>query len=107
MTIDIGSRFPPVPPIEIPLAMSNFNHTVDPGLESALRADGTVHGTHAAWDHFGFVWYEPPASVDESGYFHELVRQYMVTVALVSVPDVGEDPLMDLMQKVNDQFGWE
>jgi hypothetical protein len=45
--------------------------------------------------------------VNNPGYFHELVRQYRVTVAVVSVPDVGDDPLMDLMQKVNDQFGWE
>ncbi len=74
--------------------MSNFDQSVDDGLEADLRAG--MHAIHSAWDFNGVVWYDPEAAV-----FCEAVRRYHVLVAVVSRPDLRE-----LMHAVNDEWGW-
>ncbi len=80
--------------LEIPLGMSNFDHTIDDGLDVALRS-GEVQAKHAGWNFNGNVWFA-------GGQFHEEVWQYRVPVAIVSATT-----LEDLMKTVNDRFGWE
>ena len=75
--------------------MSNFDHSIDGGLEEDLRSG--KRGTHAAWDFNGAVWYDPKAAL-----FYEAVRRYHVVVAIV-----GRPTLEELMREVNDEYGWE
>jgi hypothetical protein len=77
------------------LTMSNFNYSADDGLEDALR-DGQ-RGTHAAWNFNGLIWFDPA-----DGQFWERVSRFHVPVATVSAPGLRE-----LMEKVNDEYGWD
>lgn len=76
-------------------SMSNFDHSVDDGLEDDLRAG--MRGTHSAWNFNGQVWYDPDEQV-----FKEDVWVYHVKQATLSAPT-----LENLMRVVNDEFGWE
>lgn len=40
---------------QIDLSMSNFDHSIDSGLEAALRADPTAYAQYAAWNFCGYV----------------------------------------------------
>ena len=73
--------------------MSNFDHTVDEGMEDDLRAG--MRGTHAAWNFHGEVWYDPDEQV-----FREEIRQYQAVQGTRSAATLEE-----LMQVVNDEFG--
>ena len=75
--------------------MTNFNHSIDPELEADLRAG--MRGRHAAWGFNGLVWYDAKASQ-----FCEIVRRYHVIQAIV-----GRPALRELMEAVNDEYGWE
>jgi hypothetical protein len=75
--------------------MSNFDHSVDDGLEADLRAG--MRGRHAAWDFNGMLWWD-----EKAGLFYEAVRVYHVVQAII-----GRPTLHQLMHDVNDQFGWE
>ena len=75
--------------------MTNFDHSIDDGLEDDLRA-GQV-GEHAAWNFYGQVWFDPDA-----GLFYELVRRFHSPIALHAAPS-----LQDLMHEVNDEHGWD
>ena len=77
------------------LEMTNFNHSIDDRLEEALRAGQC--GTHAAWNFNGLIWFDPA-----DGLFWERVSCYHVPVAVVSAPSLRE-----LMEKVNDNYGWD
>lgn len=79
---------------EIPLGMSNFNHTIDDGFEEALKA-GQVFGRHAGWEFNGRVWWDGTM-------FCEQVSRHHVHVQTYRAPS-----LCDLMAVVNDQWGWD
>jgi hypothetical protein len=84
----------PADATEIALSMSNFDHTVDPGLAEALKA-GNVYAQHAAWEFNGEVWFA-------DGLFHEQVFRYHQPVG-----SYRADTLEELMTRVNDHHGWE
>ena len=76
------------------MGMSNCDHTIDRGLAKRLRG-GRVFAQHSAWNFCGYVWFE-------NGQYHEEVmvhHQYQETIHAKS--------LKELMQKVNDIYGWE
>jgi hypothetical protein len=64
-------------------------------LEDDLRAG--MRTDHAAWEHFGAVWYDAA-----TGQFVEAVKRYRVLVAVHSA-----ESLRDLVHEVNDAWGWE
>jgi hypothetical protein len=74
------------------LGMSNLGHTIDDGLDEALRAGG-VFARHAAWEFNGYVWFE-------GGQFHEQVWRHHVPRETLSAAT-----LPDLMRAVNDRWG--
>ena len=74
--------------------MSNFDHVIDDGLEADLRAGLTGH--HAAWEFSGVVWFDA-----RLGQFCEAVRRYHALVGVVAAPTLRE-----LMEEVNDEYGW-
>ena len=71
--------------------MSNYDHTIDDGLEDLLRA-GNI-GTHNGWDFNGAVFFA-------EGWFHEEVWQYRAYAGTVSA-----ESLSDLMEAVNSRYG--
>lgn len=79
---------------EIELGMTNFDHSIDDGLETALKA-GKVYGSHAGREFYGAVYWR-------EGEFHEDVRRYGAFVGSFSAPTLKE-----LMATVNDEWGWE
>lgn len=81
---------------EIDLGMSNCDHSIDEGFEEALRAGG-VYGRHAGWNFNGLVWFDA-----ESGEFKQEVWQYHVPQRVYSA-----STLRELMDVVNDDWGWD
>lgn len=77
------------------LEMSNFDYTIDEGLEEALRSDTDVFGTHAAWNFHGKVYFS-------EGQFHEEVWVYGEHVATISAPSLSE-----LMKEVCEEYGYD
>lgn len=75
--------------------MSNFDHSVDPGMEDDLRAG--MRGEHSAWNFHGVVWFDP-----DKGVFREEVKVYGAVRGTWSAPTLEE-----LMHEVNDRFGWD
>lgn len=75
--------------------MSNFDQSVDDGLEADLRAG--MRARHSAWNFNGQVWYDGTADV-----FREEVSVYHVVRAEHSAATLEE-----LMRVVNDEFGWD
>jgi hypothetical protein len=74
--------------------MSNFDRTIDKGLEEDLR--NGMRGTHAAARFFGqYVWFDNDT-------FYEQVWVFGEPAAVCS-----SDSLEDLLRLVNDQFGWQ
>jgi len=73
--------------------MSNFDHSVDEGLEADLRAG--MRGVHAAWNFNGMLWYD-----EAEGRFYEAVSRYHLLAGVVGAAD-----LPDLMREVNDIYG--
>jgi hypothetical protein len=80
---------------ETKLGMTNFDHSIDPGLDAALREG--MKGRHAAWEFNGLVWLD-----ERTGMFCEVVRRYHMVVAAYAAPSLKE-----LMDEVNDEHGWE
>jgi hypothetical protein len=81
---------------EIALGMSNFDHSIDSGLDAALRASpGVALAEHSAWNFCGYVWFE-------DGQFHEQVWRYKQPVA-----EYSAETLTELMEVVNDEHGSE
>lgn len=79
---------------EISLGMSNYEHSIDDGLDEALRETG-VYSRHAGWNFNGLVWFE-------GGQFKEEVWQYHEPQEILSAHS-----LRDLMEVVNDKWGWD
>jgi hypothetical protein len=74
--------------------MTNLNGTIDRNKEREIRAGGCC-GQHAARDFCGEVWFQ-------GGQYHEEVWRHHVHIDTLSA-----DTLEDLMQLVNDKWGWE
>jgi hypothetical protein len=75
--------------------MTNFDHSVDEGLEADLRAG--MRARHSAWNFNGQVWYDAAGEV-----FREEVWVYHALVAERSAATLEE-----LMRVVSDEFGWD
>jgi hypothetical protein len=75
--------------------MSNFDKTVDPGMEEDLRAG--MRGQHSAWNFHGQVWFEAA-----EGVFKEEVSVHKAVRGTLSAPTLEE-----LMHEVNDEYGWD
>ena len=79
----------------IDLCMSNCDHSIDDGLDEALRADPTVCAHYAGWNFSGSVWFK-------DGKFHCEVMCYHQVQETITA-----DTLEDIMQEVSDQYGWD
>ena len=79
---------------EIKLGLSNFDHTIDPGLKDELR-NNPVFGQHSAWEFCGYVYFL-------NGQFHEDVWRLKLFQETISA-----DSLEELMEKVNERWGGE
>lgn len=75
--------------------MTNFDHSIEVGAEAALQAGS--RGVHSARKFNGNVWFE-----ETDGLFHEVVHRYHVPVGHFAAPTLRE-----LMQVVNDEWGWD
>jgi len=79
---------------ELSIGMSNFDHSIDPGLAEALQdSPGEVFGRHASWNFNGRVFFS-------DGQFHEEVWVYGSPVETVSA-----DTLPELMEEVCYRYG--
>lgn len=74
--------------------MSNLDHSIDPGLEEALR-ERAVWARHSAWNFNGQVWFEDGTFFEEVWHYH------------VHIDTVGASSLEELMRAVNDLHGWD
>lgn len=73
--------------------MSNFDHSIDDGMEQDLR--NGMRGSHEAWNFYANVWFE-------DGRFFSQVNRYGG-----HVDTIAADSLEDLMEKTNEQYGYE
>lgn len=80
--------------MELDDGMYNMDHSIDDGVDEALRAGGT-YCQHAAWNFCGYVWFA-------DGQFHEEVWRYNSPQTIVSA-----DSLAKLMEAVNAEWGSE
>lgn len=81
---------------EIAHGMSNFDDSIDEGLEAALRAaPSKVYGIHSAWNFNGRVWYNGTSFVEEV-WRHKAV-----------VDTIRADTLTALRDAVNEKYGAE
>lgn len=84
------------PTEEIDLGMSNFDHSIDEGLEEVLKArPKEVFGRHAAYNFNSHVWWDGNQFVEQVWKYHQVV-DYMAAPTL-----------QELMETVNDKWGWE
>ena len=74
--------------------MSNFDHSVDDGFEDALRT-GKLCGEHYAWNFCGYVWFDGEQFCEDVHVYGE----YQQTIKA--------DTLEELMDRVNEQYGYE
>lgn len=74
--------------------MTNFDRSIDPGLEKHLRAGGA--GIHSAWNFNGKLAWDERRSVFTEEVFVYHASQGTRTAAT----------LEELMRVVNDEFGW-
>lgn len=75
------------------LGMSNFDGSIDEGLDEYLRG-GARDARHYAWDFNGELRFE-------GGLYYEDVYRYGNLIGTVSAASLRE-----LMTAVNDQYGW-
>jgi len=75
--------------------MTNYDQSIDPGLEGHLRAGGT--GIHSAWNFNGALRWDV-----REGMFTEEVFMHHVSRGTRSAATIE-----DLMRVVNDEFGWD
>lgn len=81
-------------PNEIGLSMSNCGPEIDEGMEDALK-NGNNHSGHYGWEFCGTVWWDGHE-------FVEIVMRYGSEVDEIKAPTLKE-----LMDKVNDKWGYE
>ena len=76
------------------ISMSNFDHTVDEGLDKLLRDnEARIFAQHAARDFCGHVWFE-------NGKFHNQVHRRHQ-----EVDELEADTLEELMTITNAKWG--
>ena len=81
---------------ESDLGMSNFDRSIDEGLEEVLKAfPGEVYGTYAGWDFHARVWFE-------DGQFHAEVWRYRSPQKVFSC-----DTLHEIMSEVSSEYGYD
>ena len=77
-------------------SMSNFDHSIDEGFEDALKEKPNVLcGQHSGWNFCGYVWFDGTNFVEQ-------VWQYHTPVEEVAAPSLKE-----LMENVNEKYGWD
>ena len=74
--------------------VSNFDHEIPAGLSDELK-NNYVFAEHCGWNFFGKIWFA-------DGEFHEQVMRYCSHVATLSAPTLKE-----LVEKVNDEYGYD
>lgn len=74
--------------------MSNFDHSIDEGLEADLRAG--KWSCHSGLNFNGIVWWD-----GERKLFREAVSVFHVVQAIMEAASLSE-----LMDTVNDEYGW-
>lgn len=80
--------------ISVGEVMSNLGCRINGDVEVVLRS-GPYYAQHSAWEFCGYVWFADDI-------FHEQVKRYRVHVDTLSASTLPE-----LMQLVNDKWGWE
>lgn len=80
---------------DVGVVMQNLSGFIDPEVMKKIVAEpNLVFGTHTAWDFHGYVWFD-------KNRFYEEVWQHKRPVKTFSSPT-----LSDLVQAVNDEFGF-
>ena len=79
---------------EIEFGMSNFDHSIDEGLESAL-VDEECFGLHAAQNFNGIVYYKDEQFCEDIWRFNSYRETRFA------------DNLEELMENVNEEYGYE
>lgn len=69
---------------------SNANHALNISAVQQLMTE-PVFAHHPAWEHYGFVWYEPEAQL-----WHEVVKRHRVVVGHYTGPTAE-----DVIQQAN------
>lgn len=76
--------------------MSNFDHEIDEGMQKHLMSnEGLEYCNHCAMDFCGYVYYQ-------DGVFIEDVFRYGAHIDTITA-----NSLDDLMEKVNNEYGWD
>ena len=79
-------------PTELDIGMSNFDHSIDEGLDAALRKEKN-YAHHGAWDFSVYVWFE-------DGRFHEDIWRYRSHIYTLTA-----DSLVELLELVIERYG--
>lgn len=88
------TRTPPADYEEIGLGMSNCDGAIDDGFADALQTRH-VYGRHSAWHFNGLVWWDGKRFCEQVWRYHSPVAYYEA------------DTLRELMETVNDDYGWD
>lgn len=75
--------------------MSNFDHSIDDGLEELLRAEN-VYASYSGWDFAGYVWFDR-----SKGKFACEVWRYKSLQAIYY-----EETLVEIMDTVCQTWGY-
>lgn len=82
--------------VELSIGLSNFDYSIDRGVEEFLRAEpNAVYAPYAAWNFHGRVWFDGQA-------FQCEVWTYGAPRKVISA-----ETLHDLMFEVSSEFGTE
>jgi len=81
---------------EIELGMSNFDCEIEDGFEEALRKEpNKVFGRHAGWNFNGLVHFDGEQFVERVHVYGSMQEE------------IKADTLKDLMDEVNNEYGWD
>lgn len=94
MTIDIPDDVDNLPSSD--LGMTNFDHSIDDGLEEALTSSpNNMTAGYSGWNFYGLVWYD-----DKSKLFICRIKRYRCISGYL-----GAETLRDLMDEVCCNYG--
>jgi len=83
------------PEENIGVGMCNLDQSIEPKIKDKLIAgEGLIFCEHTAWNFWGAVWFK-------DNKFHEEIMIYKSVRKIVSC-----DSLEELMEEVNDEFGY-
>lgn len=87
---------------QLDLGMSNEDHSIDPGLEEALRdKPSKVLGTYIGWNFYGYVWHDA-----DTNQFVCQVWTYNSTSKFRPKEEVTADSLEEIMELVSEEYGY-